>query len=531
MIRMFQRGSVVAGLLSLLTYSASGDIPVNHGYDDLEARLGVGNAPLGTDVLVGMVEVPDGGGDYSPDKNHVQFTTVTFVDESGPTGPNSHATQVGRRFFGNKAFSIALDLVHLYEVNNWLLAGFLRAGLSGTPLALPAGLKVLNHSWIGNASTNELNNNVLRRADFVMARDDILMVVGVGNFDDPNSPLLSHIYNGLSVGLAPPEEHQPGNTLSGMDGPGRLKPEIVTMELKTSYATPFVSGGVAILTETARDMAARGASITAERGEVLKAVLMAGAQKFAGWTNNPVISGPNRGQTLQPIDTVTGVGTLDVNRAHLILTGNEQNGDSAVPTVANIQHAGWDLASVSTASSSYYRFRLRDEADSVDVVATWHRRVPSNFNSFTVADFDLHLWRVDDQDQLLPLLGDDGLGVFASGNINSVSTINNVEHLHIEGLAACEYVIEVRRNDSVSADAWDIAVAWIMPEPLTCLADVDRMNNAVDVFDLLDLLSAWGSCPEPCPSSCPADITGDNVVNVFDLLDLLAAWGACPAGG
>lgn len=27
---------------------------------------------------------------------------------------------------------------------------------------------------------------------------------------------------------------------------------------------------------------------------------------------------------------------------------------------------------------------------------------------------------------------------------------------------------------------------------------------------------------------CPADVTGDAIVNVFDLLDLLSAWGACP---
>jgi hypothetical protein len=55
-----------------------------------------------------------------------------------------------------------------------------------------------------------------------------------------------------------------------------------------------------------------------------------------------------------------------------------------------------------------------------------------------------------------------------------------------------------------------------------CPADLTG-DDVVNVFDLLDLLAAWGPCP-----GCPADLNGDDVVNVFDLLDLLAAWGPCP---
>ncbi len=60
--------------------------------------------------------------------------------------------------------------------------------------------------------------------------------------------------------------------------------------------------------------------------------------------------------------------------------------------------------------------------------------------------------------------------------------------------------------------------------------DLDA-SGTVDVFDLLDLLDAWGDCPAPCPPTCPADITDavggqpDCAVNVFDLLELLANWG------
>jgi len=51
----------------------------------------------------------------------------------------------------------------------------------------------------------------------------------------------------------------------------------------------------------------------------------------------------------------------------------------------------------------------------------------------------------------------------------------------------------------------------------------------VNVFDLLDLLSAWGPCGS-CPPACFGDISGgsgvpDCTVNVFDLLYMLSNWG------
>ncbi len=56
-----------------------------------------------------------------------------------------------------------------------------------------------------------------------------------------------------------------------------------------------------------------------------------------------------------------------------------------------------------------------------------------------------------------------------------------------------------------------------------CPADIVGNNDAVDVFDLLELLENWGT------DGTGADIADpDNVVDVFDLLALLEAWGACP---
>jgi len=50
-------------------------------------------------------------------------------------------------------------------------------------------------------------------------------------------------------------------------------------------------------------------------------------------------------------------------------------------------------------------------------------------------------------------------------------------------------------------------------------------DGVVNVEDLLQLLTAWGPCPDP-PAQCPEDINGDGAVNTADLLILLANWGS-----
>jgi len=68
-----------------------------------------------------------------------------------------------------------------------------------------------------------------------------------------------------------------------------------------------------------------------------------------------------------------------------------------------------------------------------------------------------------------------------------------------------------------------------------CPADIND-DNAVDVNDLLAVITNWGPCVTPpvgctgdiSPSSPPAPSAGDGQVNVNDLLLVITNWGICP---
>ena len=48
-------------------------------------------------------------------------------------------------------------------------------------------------------------------------------------------------------------------------------------------------------------------------------------------------------------------------------------------------------------------------------------------------------------------------------------------------------------------------------------------DGRIDVLDLVSVILAWGSCPEP-PVECPADLNGDGRCDVLDLVAVILAW-------
>ncbi len=537
MVRRFRRSTcaIVAGAAWLCAGPALGGGQINDGplvgLPELIKRIGLENVPTGAGVIVGQVEAPNQNGNFYPNQGIGEFQGKTFNEMSGPSGNSGHASNVGRNYYGlDTSIAPGITDIFLWEASHWALNGFLntQGPAQLPPLSPPKGLKIFNNSWVGSFGNNTTDNILLRRSDFVSIRDEIMIISGVNTGGGANFALMSHTFNGLAVGKMN-GAHQSGSTLGGIDSPGRLKPDIVAPGDATSWSTPVVGAAAAMMIETARTVPTGGINPNAERSNVIKAVLLAGAAKTdahgAAWTNNPQTAGPDRGMTTQPIDAVIGVGNVNVNFAHMIMTGGEQDGAQTPPNEVNAQFSGWDLATVGLDQSRYWRFDVPQFAAAVSMLVTWHRNVELGFgnSNWAAADFDLILWRVDDNGDLATLVGDPGLPFFAGGNVVSASAVDNIEHLYITGLEGGEYTLELRRVDALGGfPDWEAAVAWLLPEPPPIPGDLDG-DGSVGVTDLLILLASWGPCPD-C-KDCPADIDGSCTVGVPDLLILLANWG------
>ncbi len=430
------------------------------GLTDLIARLG-GVVPTGAGVLVAQAEATSGGG-YKPDPNHAEFAGKSFTLVSGSTNVSGHATTVGRYLYGlSTGVAPGPDDVHCYSAGGFLGNDFLKGTGSPQPATVP--WKIANHSWIGSGT-----KAYLRKMDYAITTQQLIVCSGVNNGSGALSvPLFSHLFNGISVGRSD-GNHEAGGTLSGYGKAGRMKPELVAPAGATSYATPLVAGCAALLVETARTHPNLSSSASAERPDVIKAVLMAGAEHRPGWANDAPQSGPSRGLASQPLDALYGADELDVNRSHWILTGGEHDGASSAGAAANARHNGWDRGTIPEGESRFWRFQVAAVKPFVSVLATWERYVPADFSGFEVPRIELELFSVDALGGLVSMVGDPGLPRFATGNVRSESIKDNLEHLYLTDLQPGEYVLEVMRDLDGKRD-FDVAVAWELgcAEPFT----------------------------------------------------------------
>jgi hypothetical protein len=484
------------------------------GYDRLTAALGPAT-PIGAGVAISMVEA---GNQYMPDGAYPEFNlggdplgqAVALNNASGiSSGISTHATfQVGQYYFGNTlGLAKGANQVSVYQADNWL-NNFIRYSGNDEPAAQP--FKVQNHSWIhsfGNASQDQA---VLRRLDYVIERDDMTTVVGANNngtfstaLVHPN--LLVHSYNAIVAGRSD-SGHSRGAT-NAVYGPGRFRPDIVSTAPAsnfTSTTTAQVSGAAAVL---------RGvmAGSDGDRSETTKAILLAGATKteFASFVE-PVGGAPNPwGRTAtQPLDDIFGAGELNIYNSYLMTVGGQHAGITAPPASAVKSH-GWDYQNRKAdgaVGDIYYNFIVPggSTAQELSIILSWNVKVtdtnpsPSVFTpSESLQNLDLTLYNST-------------AGFLATQIDQSISTVDNVEHIYQTNLGAGTYTLKVS-----GAANWDYGLAWrlntLFNEPN---ADFDD-DGAVTGTDFLAWQRNLGKLVGATHGE--GDANGDGAVDATDL--------------
>ena len=400
----------------------------------LEAVSGTAGMPTGRGIVGAHVE--GNLGDYAPAVNAGQFAGVHMILRSGPSIVSGHAQGSARIIYGPNGLAPGVRRVNVYSSFHWLRAGYLRTGQPEPPRL--DNSRFMSHSWAGRGR-NDWTIDALRRIDWVIDAHDVIVIAGVLNERDaPVPPLLASAHNVISVGNWVGQSSG-GYTL--VEVPGRCKPDLVGPLGKTSSATPVVAAIVARLLEAAD----RSAEPRASRAEVIKAVLLAGAEKTEEWFQ----------ELGRPLDSHLGAGRVRFDSSLRIL-GSGPLDPGPVPRHTR----GWDFQQIARGQGRSYLLHLDETADEISIVLTWHRRidgrtledlvtqVPRWVNIPTTADLDLQLVRVveDTSGSQVPLA-------------RSTSSIDNVEHVFLRDVPPGRYRLDVSRSDR-GRQPWEYAVAW-----------------------------------------------------------------------
>lgn len=404
--------------------------------DALEHRLG-DEAPIGRGVVMGHVEGQPG--EYMPDLEGRRFDGVEIIPRSGESEANSHATTTAGLIYGRRGLAPGVEQVHMFTTPHWLGDGFLRTGQPLPPREDEP--RVWSHSWI--APEHPGTDEVLRRVDYAIDRHGTIMCVGVNNDRRSRVPaLLGSAYNVIAVGSG---DARSSGGYTRVHGEGRSKPDIAGPPARTSYATPVVAAAAARLLEAASAIEDEQIASRAQRPEVIKALLMAGAAKPWNWNPEPD----------KPLDEFLGAGVLHLDASlRMLEAGRVEPGASASVDAGR----GWDHRAIEPEGDASYTFTL-EEVGELSAMLVWHRGVAGQISNHPVTNepgwatatalaeihLELHYRAPDGREAMIA---------------QSRSEIDNVQHVHLHPAPPGQYTLRVTRQADGHAMPWHYAIAW-----------------------------------------------------------------------
>lgn len=403
-------------------------------------------ALTGAGVRVGMAEPPVAFNAWqvNPFSPGVAQPVSLFIWKSSlgtaTNYPNSvgseswHANAVAQLFFGTNdgvapgvAHVTSFEAEYFYDQN--VIPG------------LPVSNQIVNQSFIFGGFTPAQQAAVEAEYDSYAVAHNILFVSGVNNAND-TPPAPATAYNSIAVGRSD------GGSSIGPNWDGRAKPDIVAPEGLTSTATPLVAGAAALLVQAAAaNDGGAGTAALATNASVIKALLLNGAVKSTNWTNGAT----------RPLDARFGAGSVNIYNSDLHLRGqrhpatatNSVGVTAPHPPTNDTNHVassrGWDFSSIQSTVTNdrvaHYYFVLPTNAGAYSATATlvWKK------GAGTLRNLDLFLYNASN-------------GALVT---NSISTVDNVEHIFIPRLPAGRYDLQVlRRGGAGQSGAESYAVAF-----------------------------------------------------------------------
>jgi hypothetical protein len=486
------------------------DIGYTRLADELTTALADGNG-----VAVAHVEAKNSNDHWMPDVSDSQFTGKTIMDKSGgASGTSGHATSVGKIFYGiTSSMAPAVTDIDVYEANDWMGLGFLGYGwlydgnpfqpvydIQTSPWTLAAPARVANNSWVGALAAGN-DEDLLRRLDFAAWRDEYIQVTPVSNNAGSNNPLLNDAYNSITVGRTDGSHPVGTLALDSVYTADRTCPLIVVPLTSTSSCAPVVASVAALLVEAGRepDRSTDPSAVSttnrngdeifnAERLEVIKAAILAGAQRVTHNTSSTVQITDYRQDSANGLDQRYGAGQIDVYASYQIVHAGEQNSTEDEPANGGAINAiGFDVdpsfgGSGGSNTTGTYVFIPTADQRRIYAALVWNLHVDGgtaqNYVDTAVL-YDLNLALYD-----VTVVGYPRLVAVSS------SSKDNTENLWAGLIPGRSYRLDVTVAAGQAAFDWDYALAWRMETPADSdgdgIPDDWEVQNGMDYNDIAD---------------------------------------------
>ncbi|MFW2403665.1 MAG: dockerin type I repeat-containing protein [Gammaproteobacteria bacterium] len=375
-----------------------------------------------------------------------------------------------------------------------------------------------------------MNLNLLRRIDWLIDEDEFIQIVG---FTGNSSALFGSSRNAIAVNKTGSPTNAGSRTVAGDAAYSveQTRPDLVAPETWPSTATPRVGSATIFLIDAARANPSlsngsttnrNGDSIlNAERSEVIKATLMAGAERVTNNshpTSDPVdiidyrVAAVN--QRDNGLDRRYGAGQLNVyNSYHIIAAGEqdsvEENGTGNIASTGFDFDAAFGGSNGSNAQATYY-FTTGSETVEFLVSLVWNVEIDpgrwSNFNQAAVLyNLDLQLFDVTGGGQVLVA--------------ESASVTENNENIRAFLKAGTPHMLRIKQGAGQGNFRWDYALAW-----RTRISGDVNGDGTIDVRDLsLFQQAIIGDKQRDKQQRARADVYpagGDGALDVSDLITM-----------
>jgi hypothetical protein len=403
----------------------------------------------------------------------INFPGITFRAQANTTDTlSNHAFLVGQRFYSpGTPGQPFINSVFAQTADNFINSLNTQSVL-GTGQPLPSlnlavnGIRVSNHSYVADFGLAAADENAIRRLDFVINRDDVVVAAGAvtgGGFANQN--LIWSARNTLAV--RSDDAGQPFDPASSTIVSGRRRADTWSDSV-SSFATGQVSSSATALIGTALTSGQTNASHT----QVVRSFIMTGADKSV----SGVAVAPWTRDTANNLDIDAGAGKLNHAQSLSILNAGERTLQTVtantIPNVSTTNPKGWSFGTTPAGGQQAVVFSAFNGIQQLTATLNWNvtqtagATIDTSDAGRIFSDLALELRPVT-------LTG----GVFTVGpptgllGLSSNATLDNVEHLYFTGgnLPPGTYALLIT-GDAARATVIGLSYSFLpVPEPVGLL--------------------------------------------------------------